>query len=136
VHLEDQRSFDTQGDKRNEDRDSDRQTLGCWSHHAIVTHHDGIDVPPTAGDDAALQQSVDDVEAQGGCVEDEDVRASLVVLGEQKQYEEEDQASTELDSWNDAVDNSIFDQSVDIPQWKLGLLAVAISDGEILVVHG
>jgi hypothetical protein len=83
-----------------------------------------------------LQQSVDDVEAQGGCVEDEDGRASLVALGEQKQYEEEDQASTELDSWNDAVDNSIFDQSVDIPQWKLGLLAVAVSDGEILVVHG
>ena len=82
MYLKDQRDFDAQGDKRDKDRDSDRQTLCCWRHHAIVTDQDGIDVPPTAGHDAALQYGIDDVEEQGGCVEDEDGRASFVLLGE------------------------------------------------------
>jgi hypothetical protein len=83
-----------------------------------------------------LQQGVDDVEEQGSRVEDEDRRASFVVLGEEDQYEEEDQTSTELNARNDAMDDSILDQSVDIPQRKLRLLAVTINDGEILVVDG
>lgn len=83
-----------------------------------------------------MQQGVDDIEEQGGRVEDEDRRASFVVLGEEDQYEEEDQTSTELDAGNNAMNDSILDQSVDIPQWKLRLLAVTINDGEVLVVDG
>lgn len=58
------------------------------------------------------------------------------MLGEEDQYEEEDQTSTELNARNDAMDDSILDQSVDIPQRKLRLLAVTINDGEVLVVDG
>ncbi|KAG9850080.1 hypothetical protein KCU68_g4678, partial [Aureobasidium melanogenum] len=136
MDLKDQGDFDAQGNKRDEDRDGDRQTLSCWRHHTVVTHQDGIDVPPTAGHNATLQNSIDDVEEQGGTVEDEDWRASLVVLGEEDQYEKEDQAGTKLDSWNDAMNDRIHDQSVDVPQWELTLLAMSICDRDELVVDG
>lgn len=84
MNLEDQRNLDAQGDERDEDRNRDRQTLSCWCHYAIVTNQNGIDVPPTAGHDAALQYGVDEVEEQSGCIEDEDWRASFIVLGEKE----------------------------------------------------
>lgn len=72
MYLEDQRYLDAQGDERDEDRNSDRQTLSGWCHYAIVTDQNGVDVPPAAGHNAALQYGVDEVEKQGGGVEDED----------------------------------------------------------------
>jgi len=130
VYLKDQGDLDAQGDERDEYCNSNSQTLSCWCHYAIVTNQNGVDVPPTAGHDAALQYGVDEVEKQGGCVENEDRRASLVVLGEKKQHEKEDQARTELDSRNDTMNDSIHDQSIDVPQRKLGLLTVTIDYGE------
>ncbi|KAG9986736.1 hypothetical protein KCU98_g3826, partial [Aureobasidium melanogenum] len=136
MNLEDQRNLNAQGDERDEDSDGDRQALSCWRYHAVVTHQDWIDVPPTAGHNATLQNSVDDIEEQCGSVEDKDWRASLVVFGEEDQDEKEDQAGTKLDSWNDAMNDSIHDQSVDVPQWELTLLAMSICDRDELVVDG
>lgn len=56
------------------------------------------------------------------------------MLGEEDQNEKEDQAGAELDSRNDTMDDSIHDESVDVPQGKLVLLSVAVSDSNQLIV--
>ena len=134
MNLKYQRNFDADGDEREKDRDRGSQAISCWSRHAIIAYQNRIDVPEAARYDAALQYGEDDVEEQSGCVEEEHWRASLVVFGEEHQDKEENQAGAELDGRDNAMNDRILDQGVDIPQRKLAVLSVTIGDGDVLLV--